>query len=101
MNREEEIQIMRDAIDTYGEQSQSDKAIEEMSELIKALLKIRHAKPTGIEHEILNDAVAEEMADVEIMISQLHMIYKNDKKVQEYREKKLERLNRRLKGDKR
>ena len=40
------------------------------------------------------------MADVEIMLEQLHMIYQNDVKVAEYRQKKLERLERRLRDGK-
>ncbi len=100
MERCHELKIMSEAIEKYGVESQTDKTMEEMSELTKALLKLRHAKPTGVEHDILIDAVAEEMADVEIMIIQLHMIFDNDRKVAEYREKKLARLERRLKSDK-
>ena len=91
-------EILRRAIETYGEKAQIDKALEEMSELTKALLKLRYAKPTGVEADILRDAVSEEMADVEIMLEQLHMIYQNDNKVNEYRQKKIERLERRLNG---
>lgn len=92
-------EVLQRAIDTYGYTAQIDKALEEMSELAKALLKLRYAKPTGVETDILRDAVSEEMADVEIMLEQLHMIYQNDKKVSEYREKKIERLERRLNSD--
>lgn len=91
-------EVLQKAIDTYGEIRQVDKCVEEMSELTKALLKLRYAKPTGVEADILRDAVSEEMADVEIMLEQLHMIYQNDNKVNEYRQKKIERLERRLNG---
>lgn len=97
---EHDIKIFQQAIDHYGDVCQQDKFIEEASELTKALLKLRYAKPTGVEHDILSDAVAEEMADVEIMLMQLHMIYQNHEKVSEYRAKKIERLERRLKSDK-
>jgi hypothetical protein len=90
--------VLQRAIDTYGEERQIDKVLEEMSELTKALLKMRYAKPTGVERDILMDAVSEETADVEIMLEQLHMIYQNDKKVEEYKQKKIERLERRLNG---
>ena len=90
-------EILQRAIDTYGADNQSLKAVEEMSELTKALLKIRFAKKAGVERDILLDAISEEMADVEIMLEQLHMIYQNDKKVAEYRQKKIERLERRIK----
>lgn len=92
------MNTLQRAIDTYGDIRQVDKCVEEMSELTKALLKLRYAKPTGVEADILRDAVSEEMADVEIMLEQLHMIYQNDNKVNEYRQKKIERLERRLNG---
>lgn len=91
-------EILQRAINTYGDTVQIDKSLEEMSELAKALLKLRYAKPNGVERDILMDAVSEEMADVEIMLEQLHMIYQNDSKVNEYRQKKIERLERRLNG---
>lgn len=96
MNREEEI--MQKAIDTYGAENQCLKVVEEMSELTKALMKVRFVKKGGVQYDILLDSIAEEMADVEIMLEQLHMIYQNDNKVNEYRQKKIERLERRLNG---
>ena len=94
VNREAEI--MMKAIETYGAENQQLKACEECSELIKAIIKLRFAKPKGVEHDIICDAIAEEMADVEIMLHQMQMIFHNFDKVKEYREKKLERLERRL-----
>jgi NTP pyrophosphatase (non-canonical NTP hydrolase) len=57
-------------IDTYGEQAQIDIAIEEMSELTKALLKYRRTKGNDA---IVNNNVTEEMADVKIMLAQLEL----------------------------
>ena len=88
--------ILNRAIETYGEHSQIDKAIEEMAELTKALLKLRYCEK-DFERQIVQDAVSEEMADVEIMLTQLHMIFGNTKKVEEYQIKKIKRLERRLK----
>lgn len=87
--------ILNKAIETYGEHSQIDKAIEEMAELTKALLKLRYCEK-DFERQIVQDAVSEEMADVEIMLTQLHMIFDNTKKVEEYQIKKIKRLERRL-----
>jgi hypothetical protein len=87
--------ILNKAIETYGEHSQIDKAIEEMAELTKALLKLRYCEK-DFERQIVQDAVSEEMADVEIMLTQLHMIFGNTKKVEEYQIKKIKRLERRL-----
>lgn len=90
------MEILKKAIETYGNDSQIDKAIEEMSELIKALLKLRHVE-RNCDIEIVRDAVAEEMADVQIMLEQLDMIFQNRKRVEHYRKEKLARLERRLK----
>jgi hypothetical protein len=62
--------IFQQAIDKYGVQAQANKAIEELSELIRAISRI--------ENEISLDNFAnlvEEMADVYIMLKQLEMIY--------------------------
>ena len=91
-------QILDLAIRTYGEDTQIDKALEEMSELTKALLKLRHCEK-GYEHQILQDAVDEEMEDVEIMMKQLTMIFNNYERVDRQMVKKIERLERRLNGD--
>lgn len=88
--------ILNKAIETYGEHSQIDKAIEEMAELTKALLKLRYCEK-DFERQIVQDAVSEEMADVEIMLTQLHMVFGNTKKVEEYQIKKIKRPERRLK----
>ena len=75
-------------IGTYGEQAQIDIAIEEMSELTKALLKHRRAKikDSSIEYDI-----AEEMADVKIMLEQLEIIFDNSADVSRYMEYKVNR----------
>ena len=88
--------VLNKAIETYGKDAQIDKAIEEMAELTKALLKLRYCEK-DFERQIVQDAVSEEMADVEIMLTQLHMIFGNTKKVEEYQIKKIKRLERRLK----
>ena len=87
--------VLERAIHTYGGQAQVDKAIEEMSELTKALLKHRYVEK-NYEIEILEDAVAEEIADVEIMLKQLKMIFCFDERVLQYKKEKIERLERRL-----
>lgn len=91
------MSIYERVIATYGEQTQVDKAIEEMSELTKALLKLRHAEK-DFEIDICGQAVDEEMADVEIMLEQLEIIFGNGEQVVNWKQKKLERLERRLNG---
>lgn len=69
--------IMYRAINHYGVEHQVDKAIEEMSELTKALIKYRYADykkdPMGSARLFLE--LKEEMADAYIMLKQLELIY--------------------------
>ena len=87
--------VLERAIATYGEKNQVLKCIEEMSELTKALLKLQYADKQ-YELQILQDAVNEEMADVDIMLEQMKMIFRNRNAVENQKIKKLERLKRRL-----
>ena len=64
-------------INTYGTRSQEDIAIEELSELQKAILKHRRDA-----NEITMSEIIDEIADVEIMIEQLKIIYSCTKEVQ-------------------
>ena len=77
--------ILRAAVEKYGQGAQRMKAIEEMSELIRALARADDP-----------DNIAEEMADVEIMLGQLRIILGNDADVERWKDKKLQRLNQRL-----
>lgn len=78
-------QILKAAIRKYGPGAQRDKAIEELSELIRALARADDA-----------ENVAEEMADVRIMLDQLEMIFRNGQKVARWEVKKLRRLDQRV-----
>lgn len=70
--------VICDAIDTYGREAQTDMCIEECSELIKALLKYRRLpledrlNTRGM--KILKN-IQEEIADVQIMLWQMEMLY--------------------------
>ena len=66
--------VLNTAIDYYGASGQIDKAIEEMSELTKALLKERYARMTQNHLEAI-DNVCEELADAVIMLNQLVIIF--------------------------
>ena len=76
------------AIDTFGVDSQEDVAIEEMSELIKAIIKNRRYGTKETEDNLL-----EEMADVYIMLIQLMFIHGFDELIVD---KKIRRLKQRL-----
>lgn len=90
--------IMRQAIETYGVQAQCDVAIEEMAELTKAIMKIRRVADDYGKTQVALDNLLEEIADVDIMIEQMKIMW-GPKQVEEYRRKKLERLDRRLNDD--
>lgn len=78
-----DTELLKLAIKIYGEEKQELKAVEECSELITA---ISH-KHFNREHNI-----AEEIADVEIMLEQLKIINNCDGEVEEIRQQKLDRL---------
>jgi len=83
----------------YGKIMQQDIAIEEMSELTKALLKLRRAEYENINGRDLHqekNAVYEEIADVEIMVEQLKIMFDCYSDVESWKEAKLQRLSERL-----
>ena len=65
---------LRSAVEVFGVDSQVDMMIEEMSELTKALLKLRRALP-GKESAECKDHIREEIADVQIMLDQMRLIF--------------------------
>lgn len=93
-------EVLQNAVDTYGKEAQVDVAIEEMSELIKALLKNRRAEhsPQAWDYEKTRQNIFEEIADVVIMLTQLLMIFGGRDAVQKAIDAKVERLSTRLTG---
>nr|DAH30440.1 MAG TPA: nucleoside triphosphate pyrophosphohydrolase [Caudoviricetes sp.] len=90
---------MQLAIDSYGRVNQVIKTVEELSELSQALCKILTSKFTDDRSEFFEN-IFEEMADVEIMLEQCKMIfYKSEDKINDYKKKKIERLEKRLEGE--
>lgn len=92
----DELTVLKQAIETYGWESQTDMMIEEMSELTKALLKFRRAKKNQTKKALALVSIHEEMADVEIMLCQMQMVYGNRAAERRY---KLERLAEDLKKE--
>lgn len=83
MERLENQNIYRDAIEHFGKHNQIKQAIEEMAELIQALLKLyRHPENSNVEEEI---------ADVKIMIRQLELLFDKDI-IDSWEQVKLKRL---------
>lgn len=85
---EEEINTFKKAIETYGVESQEDVAIEEMSELTKAIIKNRRYNTEKTRKDIV-----EETTDVLIMLLQLTFVYGVDGDI--FRAK-IDRLKKRL-----
>ena len=80
-------QILRKAIAYYGRGNQRFKAIEELSELIRALARCDD-----------RNNISEEMADVRIMLDQLEIMFGNHDEVKQQEYIKLTRLNERVKA---
>lgn len=96
MTTEERRALLDRAITAYGAPAQMDMAVEEMAELTKALCKIKRAQ-AGCEVTAAIGNVVEEMADVQIMLDQLRIIF--HRSTEEAEEAKLERLKNRLDGE--
>ena len=87
-----EEEILRGVQHEYGAGYEMIVAIEELSELQKELCK--DWRDDGDP-----DAIAEEIADVEIVLAHLKLIYKNAEQVAEWRREKLMRLEKALREE--
>lgn len=86
--------VLLDALEHYGERAQVDMMLEEMAELSKALLKLRRAQKFREPSQwLLMEDVAEEIADVQIVLDQMKMLYPM---WDGFRRKKLQRLEERI-----
>lgn len=89
--------ILRKFLSTYGYNAQIDMALEEMSELSKALLKYRRAKrfgKTDLTREL--DGIIDEIADVKIMVRQMELLFGYEEEVEKRIEYKIARQEERL-----
>lgn len=93
-SEEEELdkkEVYRQVIEKWGKQGQICMVFEEMSELQKELCKnLRGRKNVG--------KIAEEIADVEVMLEQMKLLYDIENRVRYEKEMKIERLKERVKG---
>lgn len=86
--RAKKLNLYQQAVRTFGIQSQTLKAAEEMTELAKELIKFVQY---GYDPEIL-DHIKEEMADVAIMVEQLKVIFGENQRWEIVKLKHLEEL---------
>lgn len=83
----------------YGVDHQINQATEEMAELIQALNKYRRLTIERVDLTKAVDHVTEEIADVELMLSQIKRLLDIDpRKVEYYKELKIERQLIRIKS---
>lgn len=78
-------------INHYGTRMQQDIAIEELSELQKAIIKYRRELS-----DKTKEAVIEEIADVQVMLEQLKMIFSCKSKIDEIMDTKIDRQIKRI-----
>lgn len=91
MINEKQEEILKKAINTWGERAQILMVLEEMSELQKEILKYINRGQNNI------DGIIEETADVEITLEQLKYIFNIHKQVEKCKDVKIEKIKSRLK----
>jgi len=94
MKYEDRILLYKKAIKQWGAEAQCMMVIEECSELIKALCKMNRAKD-GKSYNKQLMLLQYEIADVDIMIEQLKVLF-NSSEIEHCKNEKLKRLKERL-----
>ena len=95
-------EVLQKAINTYGVKNQMIKTVEELSELsqalCKSLVRLNYTKEKiSLEDDLKSvDNIFKEMADVEIMLEQCKIMFQCDKEVNRWKQKKIERLEKRM-----
>lgn len=79
-------EVYKSLIDKYGLDAQLTVAVEELSELTKEICKYKRYG-NNIDH------IAEEVADVEIMLEQLKLIFNCSDSVEAWKQKKLAKVS--------
>lgn len=90
-------QLLERVITANGMNNQLDVAIEELSELIQAICKIKRRDSLSNESFAVKGNLSEEMADVEIILAELKLLFDNEGDVKDWKSYKLDRLEKRLK----
>lgn len=90
MTKSEKCLVLQTALNYFGFSNQVDVAIEEMAELTQALIHNRRGRQSNI---------AEEIADVVIMLDQLILHYDLFGEVDEFVDKKIVRLAMKLQNE--
>lgn len=96
---EEQKKELEKFIAFYGKDSRIDIAIEEMSELTKALCKERRYRTNLDKYNDILENLTDEMADVYIMLEQLMVLFGNEDNISEHIQQKIQRQSKRLEED--
>lgn len=91
---QKQLRDLNTIVETYGSDKHENMAIKECSELIKAILKFRRSNAKDSD---LRDAVIDEIADVQIMLTQLGIIFNCVEEVNERIDFKIDRQMGRIK----
>ena len=81
---EQRVKTYQEAINTFGPEKQEEVAVEEMAELTKEICKNWRGKDNRA-------AIAEEIADVTIMLEQLRIMFELNESVSLYMDMKIRR----------
>ena len=87
------LTLLKTAVEKYGQEAQMKMAVEEMSELTKAICKFWRTEEGTTERDQAVENIIEEAADVQIMLDQLRILFGSTKDAEMV---KLSRLRKRL-----
>ena len=93
-------EAIRKIADHYGLNAQLNVATEELAELIQAIARFRRVDERDmLELAIRKNLVAEEMADVEVMLAQIKYLMKIDERVEAVAKYEIDRQIKRMKKE--
>ena len=93
-------EAIRKIADHYGLNAQLNVATEELAELIQAIARFRRVNENDmLELARRKNLVAEEIADVEVMLAQIKYLMKIDERVEAVAKYKIERQLKRMKKE--
>jgi hypothetical protein len=86
-------QKIKEIINVYGEEHQINKAIEEMAELTKELIKYQNRHQEYLTQEKIIKNIKQELADVEVMIEQIKIIFNfTQNEIDEIKQRKVRKV---------
>ena len=90
--------VYRNAIEKWGKESQFEQLIEECSELIFSIQKLKRTDRFNLPTDVVIDCIDnlhEEFVDVQIMMNQIRLLLDSDK-LEKIHKKKMKRIRKRL-----